>query len=133
MDNGAPPVSIGAGMANGVAGQCITVFSLASESFALSASNLGSSAKYIWAIGLVAAGEASTMTCTYAGQVVMGGMVEINLPAWKRVTMTRLIALVPSLIFAIVLCLSEHFQFAHSWVAGFVLPEHPRMFDLYIC
>merc|ERR1712166_1320026 len=104
MDNGAPPVSIGACMANGVAGQCITVFSLASESFALSASNLGSSAKYIWAIGLVAAGEASTMTCTYAGQIVMGGMVEVNLPAWKRVTMTRLIALVPSLIFAILLC-----------------------------
>jgi len=95
---------IGMCSVNGVAGQCTNDFSLASESSALSHSNLGSSAKYIWAIGLVAAGEASTMTCTYAGQVVMGGMVEINLPAWKRVTMTRLIALVPSLIFAVLLC-----------------------------
>merc|ERR1711957_633796 len=100
-----PTQIIGACIANnGVAGQCTTIVSLASESYALSASNLGSSAKYIWAIGLVAAGEASTITCTYAGQIVMGGMVEINLPAWKRVTMTRLIALVSSLIFAILLC-----------------------------
>jgi natural resistance-associated macrophage protein len=89
---------------NGAAGQCTSDFSLASESFALAASNLGASAKYIWAIGLLAAGEASTMTCTYAGQVVMGGMIEINLPAWKRVTITRLIALVPSLVFALLLC-----------------------------
>jgi len=89
---------------NHVGGICTYDFSLATEGIALAAANLGSSAKYIWAIGLFAAGEASTMTCTYAGQVVMGGMVEINLPAWKRVTMTRLIALIPSLIFALFLC-----------------------------
>ena len=41
---------------------------LQSEGAGLS-STLGSSSKYIWAVGLLAAGQASTMTCTYAGQV----------------------------------------------------------------
>jgi len=86
-----------------VVGFCTTEFSLASESDALRAS-LHDVAPYVWAVGLLAAGEASTMTCTYAGQVLMGGCIHINLPAWKRVTVTRLIALVPSVLVAIFMC-----------------------------
>lgn len=53
----------------------------------LSASNalqetFGTSAKYIWAIGLLAAGQSSTMTGTYAGQFVMEGFLNFTLPIW---------------------------------------------------
>jgi len=44
------------------------------------------------------------MTCTYAGQVLMGGCIHVNLPVWKRVTFTRCIALFPSVIVAIFMC-----------------------------
>jgi natural resistance-associated macrophage protein len=65
-------------------------------SLALS-STYGESAKYIWAIGLLAAGQSSTMTGTYAGQFVMEGFLEISMPVWQRVLFTRSIALIPAL------------------------------------
>lgn len=42
---------------------------------------LGGSAKYVWGIGLLAAGQAATMTTTYAGQFAMSGFFDINMPA----------------------------------------------------
>ena len=39
------------------------------------ADTFGDAAKYIWAIGLLAAGQSSTMTGTYAGQFVMEGFL----------------------------------------------------------
>lgn len=57
----------------------------------------GNSAPYIWAVGLLAAGQSSTMTGTYAGQFVMEGFVNIQLPVWQRVLITRSIAIVPAL------------------------------------
>lgn len=62
---------------------------------------LGKYALYIWAIGLLAAGQAATMTCTYAGQIIMGGCLDIQLAPWKRVAFTRAIALVPSVLVAV--------------------------------
>jgi len=62
--------------------------------------SMGSAAYYIWAIGLLAAGQASTMTCTYAGQVIMGGCVEIKLKMWQQVAFTRAFALGPSILVA---------------------------------
>lgn len=32
----------------------------------------------IWAVGLLAAGQSSTMTGTYAGQWVMGGFLDLK-------------------------------------------------------
>lgn len=61
---------------------------------------LGKSALYVWAVGLLAAGQAATMTATYAGQVIMGGCLEIQLAPWKRVAFTRVIALGPSILVA---------------------------------
>lgn len=58
----------------------------------------GSAAKYIWAIGLLAAGQSSTMTGTYAGQFVMEGFLDFTLPIWQRVLITRSIAIIPSII-----------------------------------
>ena len=45
-------------------------------------STFGNGAKYIWAIGLLAAGQSSTMTGTYAGQFVMEGFLDFTLPVW---------------------------------------------------
>ncbi|OQR86833.1 Metal Ion (Mn2 -iron) Transporter (Nramp) Family [Achlya hypogyna] len=55
----------------------------------------------IWAIGLLAAGQSSTMAGTYAGQFVMEGFLKIQLAPWKRVALTRAVALVPALAVAI--------------------------------
>jgi Mn2+/Fe2+ NRAMP family transporter len=58
----------------------------------------GDKAKYIWAMGLLAAGQSSTMTGTYAGQFVMEGFIDLKLPIYQRVMITRSIAIVPALI-----------------------------------
>jgi len=62
---------------------------------------LGKYALYIWAVGLLAAGQASTMTCTYAGQIIMGGCLQFELAAWKRVAVTRAFALGPAVLVAV--------------------------------
>ena len=62
----------------------------------------GNAAKYIWGVGLLAAGQSSTMTGTYAGQFVMEGFFDINLPVWKRVLVTRSIAILPAISVAFV-------------------------------
>jgi natural resistance-associated macrophage protein len=64
--------------------------------------SFGSGAKYIWAVGLLAAGQSSTMTGTYAGQFVMEGFFNIKLPVWKRVTVTRAIAILPAISVAFI-------------------------------
>ncbi|CAI2385397.1 unnamed protein product [Moneuplotes crassus] len=69
--------------------------------FALQES-FGTNAKYIWAIGLMAAGQSSTMTGTYAGQFVMQGFINLHVPAYVRVFITRAIAIVPAIIFAFI-------------------------------
>jgi natural resistance-associated macrophage protein len=51
----------------------------------------GDFALYIWAIGLLAAGQSSTMTGTYAGQFVMQGFLDLKIARWKRVLLTRTI------------------------------------------
>lgn len=57
---------------------------------------------FIWAIGLLAAGQASTMTGTYTGQFVMSGFIDLRVPAWKRVMFTRALALWPTLGVALI-------------------------------
>lgn len=60
----------------------------------------GNNAKIVWAIGLLAAGQSSTMTGTYAGQFVMQGFLHLRLPSWLQVGITRSIAIFPALIVA---------------------------------
>lgn len=36
-------------------------------------SAIGSNSRWIWGLGLLAAGQCSTMACTYAGQFIMEG------------------------------------------------------------
>ncbi|TYZ61129.1 hypothetical protein PybrP1_008847 [[Pythium] brassicae (nom. inval.)] len=70
--------------------------------------SLGGYAKVVWAIGLLASGQASTMTGTYAGQFVMEGFLNLRIAAWKRVALTRGVALVPAVIVAVI---SQNRQF----------------------
>lgn len=56
--------------------------------------------KYIWAVGLLAAGQSSTMTGTYAGQFVMEGFLRLKIRPWKRVMLTRSVAMVPTVLVA---------------------------------
>eukprot|EP01084_Bolivina_argentea_P165066 286858_1 len=61
----------------------------------------GDVAKYIWGIGLLAAGQASTMTGTFAGQYCMAGFLQIQWQPWKVTLLTRCCALIPSMFVAI--------------------------------
>ncbi|PKF75035.1 Nramp family divalent metal transporter [Chryseobacterium sp. PMSZPI] len=63
---------------------------------------LGASmASIAFAIALLASGQNSTLTGTLAGQIVMEGFLNIRLKPWLRRLITRLIAVVPALIVAI--------------------------------
>ena len=63
---------------------------------------LGYYARYLWAAGLLAAGQSSTMTGTLAGQYVVEGFFgAIFKKQWHRVAITRIIALVPSMFVAV--------------------------------
>jgi len=57
--------------------------------------------RIIWGMGLVAAGQSSTMTGAYAGQWVMQGYLKLKVKPWKRAIITRSMALVPTLAVAI--------------------------------
>ncbi|XP_031423955.1 natural resistance-associated macrophage protein 2 isoform X2 [Clupea harengus] len=61
----------------------------------------GPAALYIWAIGILAAGQSSTMTGTYSGQFVMEGFLNLSWSRFARVLLTRSIAIVPTLLVAI--------------------------------
>ncbi|XWS24151.1 hypothetical protein CRYUN_Cryun28dG0075900 [Craigia yunnanensis] len=62
---------------------------------------------YIWGIGLLAAGQSSTITGTYAGQFIMGGFLNLRLKKWLRALITRSFAIVPTIIVALVFNTSE--------------------------
>eukprot|EP00112_Aurelia_sp_Birch-Aquarium-sp1_P014130 Seg3026.1 transcript_id=Seg3026.1/GoldUCD/mRNA.D3Y31 product="Natural resistance-associated macrophage protein 2" protein_id=Seg3026.1/GoldUCD/D3Y31 len=60
----------------------------------------GQAAMYVWAVGLLAAGQSSTMTGTYSGQFAMEGFLKLSWARWKRVLFTRSIAIAPTLLVA---------------------------------
>ncbi len=55
-------------------------------------------ASTMFAIALLASGQNSTLTGTLAGQVVMEGFLQLRLPAWQRRLLTRLLAIIPTVI-----------------------------------
>jgi len=57
----------------------------------------GVSVMIIWALGLLAAGQSSTMTGTYTGQFVMCGFLNLQIKPWQRTFVTRGIALLPTM------------------------------------
>ncbi|XP_051480058.1 natural resistance-associated macrophage protein 1 isoform X2 [Apus apus] len=66
----------------------------------------GAVALYIWAIGILAAGQSSTMTGTYAGQFVMEvslcsqGFLQLRWSRFARVVFTRSFAILPTVFVA---------------------------------
>uniref|UniRef100_A0A5K3EL99 Natural resistance-associated macrophage protein 1 n=1 Tax=Mesocestoides corti TaxID=53468 RepID=A0A5K3EL99_MESCO len=58
----------------------------------------GVAALYVWAVGLLAAGQSSTMTGTYAGQYAMEGFLNLRWKQWQRLLVTRSIAILPTLL-----------------------------------
>ncbi|XP_034731546.1 natural resistance-associated macrophage protein 2-like isoform X1 [Etheostoma cragini] len=61
----------------------------------------GPAALYIWAVGILAAGQSSTMTGTYSGQFVMEGFLNLRWSRFARVLLTRSMAITPTLLVAI--------------------------------
>lgn len=55
-------------------------------------------ASMMFALALLASGQNSTITGTLAGQIVMEGFLDLRLPNWQRRLITRLIAIVPTVL-----------------------------------
>ncbi|XP_066593497.1 protein Malvolio [Prorops nasuta] len=64
-------------------------------------------AMIIWGVGILAAGQSSTMTGTYAGQFAMEGFLNLQWARWKRVLFTRTVAIVPTFLVAFYLNMSN--------------------------
>ena len=62
---------------------------------------MGRAAKYVWGVGLLAAGQAATMTATYAGQFVFAGFIKLELPMFYIMLITRLFAIGPAVVIAL--------------------------------
>ncbi|KAK7402365.1 hypothetical protein VNO78_14569 [Psophocarpus tetragonolobus] len=63
---------------------------------------LGKWSSKLFGIALLASGQSSTITGTYAGQYVMQGFLDLRLQPWIRNMLTRCLAIVPSLIVAVI-------------------------------
>eukprot|EP00250_Pteridium_aquilinum_P002624 c12846_g1_i1 orf=272-1801(+) len=72
---------------------------------------------YIWAVGLLAAGQSSTMTGTYAGQFVMAGFLNLRVKKWVRAVVTRSVAILPTVTIALIFDGSEqHLDGLNEWL-----------------
>ncbi|XP_061361866.1 metal transporter Nramp6.1-like [Gastrolobium bilobum] len=63
---------------------------------------LGRSSSTIYAIALLASGQSSAISGTYAGQYIMQGFLDLKLKRWIRNLITRSLAITPSLIVSII-------------------------------
>ncbi|KAG9459472.1 hypothetical protein H6P81_003980 [Aristolochia fimbriata] len=63
---------------------------------------LGRWSSKLFGIALLASGQSSTITGTYAGQYVMQGFLDLRLRPWIRNLLTRSLAIIPSLIVALI-------------------------------
>ncbi|KAF9610789.1 hypothetical protein IFM89_024898 [Coptis chinensis] len=89
---------------------------------------LKKSSANIYAIALLASGQSSAITGTYAGQYIMQGFLNLKMKMWIRNLMTRCIAIAPSLIVSIIGGSSGAGQLiiiasiiAFSWILGLCL------------
>ena len=68
----------------------------------------GNMVRVVWGLGLLAAGQCATMTGTYSGQYVMEGFLELKIPIWLRVTITRMLAIGPGIVVALATSHNQH-------------------------
>eukprot|EP00252_Welwitschia_mirabilis_P023379 TRINITY_DN6590_c0_g3_i1.p1 TRINITY_DN6590_c0_g3~~TRINITY_DN6590_c0_g3_i1.p1 ORF type:complete len:499 (-),score=38.09 TRINITY_DN6590_c0_g3_i1:446-1942(-) len=72
---------------------------------------------YIWAVGLLAAGQSSTITGTYAGQFIMSGFLKLRIKKYIRSLITRMVAIIPTVIVALIFDSSESkLDFLNEWL-----------------
>ncbi|XP_066393719.1 metal transporter Nramp1-like isoform X2 [Miscanthus floridulus] len=85
---------------------------------------LGNNSAVVYGVALLACGISSSITGTYAGQYIMEGFLDIKMKQWLRNLMTRSIAIVPSLIVAIIGGSSGagHLIIIASMILSFELP-----------
>ena len=57
----------------------------------------------VFAVALLASGQQASLTGTLAGQIVMEGMLNVRVTPWKRRFVTRLVALVPTVVISAVM------------------------------
>ena len=55
-------------------------------------------AAFLFAFALLASGQSSTFTGTIAGQIILEGFLELQIPCWQRRLITRGLALAPALV-----------------------------------
>jgi manganese transport protein len=55
-------------------------------------------AGFLFAFALLASGQSSTFTGTIAGQIILEGFLDLDIPCWQRRLITRGLALVPALV-----------------------------------
>ncbi|MEY8001334.1 Nramp family divalent metal transporter [Clostridium sp. Mt-5] len=55
-------------------------------------------APILFGVALIAAGQSSTITGTYAGQIVMEGFIHLRVQPWVRRLITRILAIIPSIL-----------------------------------
>jgi len=63
---------------------------------------LGKWSSTLFGIALLASGQSSTITGTYAGQYVMQGFLQLRFAPWIRNMLTRCVAIIPSLVAALI-------------------------------
>lgn len=63
---------------------------------------LGAWSSKLFAVALLASGQSSTITGTYAGQYVMQGFLDLRMKLWIRNFFTRTLAILPSLVVSII-------------------------------
>lgn len=59
-------------------------------------------APILFAVALIAAGQSSTITGTLAGQIVMEGYLNLRINPWMRRLITRLLAIIPSVLVIVI-------------------------------
>lgn len=68
------------------------------EAYVMLERYFGSLSAILFAVGLLCAGQSSTITGTLAGQMVMEGFIQWKIWPWLRRLLTRLVAIVPAVI-----------------------------------
>ena len=63
---------------------------------------LGGIKSTLYAVALLASGQNSTITGTFAGQIVMEGFLRLSIPNWLRRLITRALAVIPVIICLII-------------------------------
>ena len=62
--------------------------------------NLGSVAKYVWALGLFSSGQSATLAGTLTGQYILEGFLKLQFSKSKRILISRMVTLLPCIIIA---------------------------------